>query len=296
MTEIYKDIPGYENRYQASDQGNFRSVDRINAIGKKLKGRSKKINLKKSGYVQVGLTKDGETKKEYLHRLVMLTFIGPTPEGLIVRHKNEVKNDNRLENLEYTTMRRALSLSKKNGSSEYTGVYFCKKKKKWIATINVDGKHKHLGSFTDEIEAADYYQKSLEDHKAGRRVEVKKETKEKIAAIKIARDLKNKKQRVEDSKEYRARVKGTKKYLSRKIYAAQRNSSKDRGHDMPEYELEQLREWLYSQPNFDQLFLEWTNSGHDTMLIPSVDRIDNSIGYTFSNIQLMTWQENCKKG
>ncbi len=38
MTEIYKDIPGYEGLYQASDQGNVRSIDRVDRIGRKLKG------------------------------------------------------------------------------------------------------------------------------------------------------------------------------------------------------------------------------------------------------------------
>ena len=35
----------------------------------------------------------------------MLTFIGTRPEGMVVNHKNGVKTDNRLENLEYITSR-----------------------------------------------------------------------------------------------------------------------------------------------------------------------------------------------
>jgi hypothetical protein len=122
---------------------------------------------------------------------------------------------------------------------------------------------------------------------------------EKYKAAESKYKLKNKekisKYQKEWHKEFYATKKVTRQHLSSKIYGAQRNRSKKRGHALPEYNLEQLREWLYDQPNFEQLFLEWTNSGHDTMLIPSIDRINDDIGYTFSNIQLMTWGENDAK-
>jgi hypothetical protein len=42
-------------------------------------------------------------------------------------------------------------------TSEYKGVSWYKKNQKWIVSITIDGKKKHLGSFTDELEARDTY-------------------------------------------------------------------------------------------------------------------------------------------
>jgi len=68
-----------------------------------------------------------------------------------------------------------------------------------------------------------------------------------------------------------------------------------RGHRPPEYTLEQLGDWVKSQPKFFELLDEWIKSNKATPLYPSVDRKDNSIHYCFNNIQLMTWRENNAK-
>jgi hypothetical protein len=53
----------------------------------------------------------------------------------------------------------------KEFSSKYKGVFWHKSLNKWVAQINVDGKRKYLGSFTDEYEAHLAYQKALNEHK-----------------------------------------------------------------------------------------------------------------------------------
>tara|TARA_R110000822_G_scaffold158970_4_gene298486 strand:+ start:1815 stop:2318 length:504 start_codon:yes stop_codon:yes gene_type:complete len=80
--------------------------------------------------------------------------------------------------------------------------------------------------------------------------------------------------------------------LCKKLYYAQRGSSKDRGHEMPDYEREWLVDWIQSQPHFDALFNAWVESDYDTKLRPSVDRVDESKPYTKNNIQLVTWRYN----
>jgi hypothetical protein len=58
---------------------------------------------KNNGYVYVNLSKDGQAKKFYIHRLVAEAYI-PNPEGKEqVNHKNEVKTDNYINNLEWAT-------------------------------------------------------------------------------------------------------------------------------------------------------------------------------------------------
>jgi len=76
------------------------------------------------------------------------------------------------------------------------------------------------------------------------------------------------------------------------IYSHQRLSSRTRGHDMPTYDLRWMRLWAMSTQEFNTLFIEWEQSGYLKKMIPSIDRIDDSIGYTHDNIQIMSWGDN----
>lgn len=53
---------------------------------------------------------------------------------------------------------------------------------------------------------------------------------------------------------------------------------------------------MFSQPNFEELFINWEKSGYKKDLIPSCDRLNDYKPYTLDNIQLMTWAENNQKG
>lgn len=107
MTEIWKDIKGYNGYYQVSNLGRVRSMDRevIYSDGTihHHKGRLIKSGRNEQGYLQVHLQKQREQKTYGVHRLVALHFVDGYAEGLQVNHKDENKQNNRADNLEWCT-------------------------------------------------------------------------------------------------------------------------------------------------------------------------------------------------
>lgn len=99
--EIWKPVVGYEDSYEVSDQGNIRSIDRVitrNGRPSKLRGRVlTPVVTSKYGYLKVAL---GRNNQQFVHRLVMATFVGPC-EGMDVDHRDGNPSNNRLSNLRY---------------------------------------------------------------------------------------------------------------------------------------------------------------------------------------------------
>ena len=87
----------------------------------------------------------------------------------------------------------------------------------------------------------------------------------------------------------------TKDGLITRIYSHQKDCCKQRGHPLPTYSKAELKEWVFSQDNFDELYNAWVESGCNRDLNPSVDRIDDYKSYSFDNIQLLTFKENREK-
>ena len=96
--------------------------------------------------------------------------------------------------------------------------------------------------------------------------------------------------KVELNREYGRTPKGRMSYS----WSTQVNSSKARGHQPPAYTRRELYEWALGQGLLDLVEM-WKLSGYQKDLTPSVDRLDDSKGYTFDNIRLVTWRENNEK-
>ena len=105
--ETWKAIPGYEGLYECSDRGNVRSLDKWITVnhrtgGKRYRPGSEMFqSLKSNGYYGVSLRKAGIPKSYGVHRLVLLTFVGPPPDRADACHQNGRRADNRLVNLRW---------------------------------------------------------------------------------------------------------------------------------------------------------------------------------------------------
>src|SRR3982750_1005718 len=107
MEENWKDVPDYEEHYQASTFGNVRSMDRIDYrknnsdvyTPHNIKGKILKQKTTKRGYKAVILCKDGIIKHTSVHRIICLTFHSNTESKKMVNHIDGDKSNNRIENL-----------------------------------------------------------------------------------------------------------------------------------------------------------------------------------------------------
>jgi len=110
--EEWRDIPGFEGRYQASAIGRIRSVPHEvysarHSTGKRtINGKVLKQGFAGGPYLVVGIKQPHKkhTTKIEAHRLIALAFLGPHPgRGMHVHHIDHDKANNRADNLRYVT-------------------------------------------------------------------------------------------------------------------------------------------------------------------------------------------------
>lgn len=122
--EKWKDIDKYKGYYQISNKGRVRSLDRIvnNRYGKRVvKSRQMKVFKDSYGYGVVSLCKNGKTEMTRVHRLIAEVFI-PNPENKpCINHKNGIKYDNRMSNIEWCTYKENNNHAIKNGLNNQKG-------------------------------------------------------------------------------------------------------------------------------------------------------------------------------
>lgn len=117
MTEIWKDIKGFEGLYQVSNLGRIKSLERYvkSSKGTVMLVNSKILKPCSSGhyhYSKVTLRKNNCNYVFLIHRLVAEAFI-PNIKGLKeIDHINDIKTDNRVDNLQWISHK--LNCEKRN--------------------------------------------------------------------------------------------------------------------------------------------------------------------------------------
>lgn len=106
MEEIWKDIPGYEGLYQASNLGNIKSLWFYSNIQKKRYKREKILKKKrdKENNYRVELWNNKEHKTWLVHRLIGITFLGIPEENMTINHKDGNRFNNKINNLEWLSL------------------------------------------------------------------------------------------------------------------------------------------------------------------------------------------------
>lgn len=111
MNEIYKDIAGFEDKYEVSSLGNVRN---------KITGRLLKPGRTNRGYLFVNLCKDGISKFKSIHRLVAQAFL-PNPDNKPqINHKDKNRSNNNVDNLEFCTSQYNVDYSVSKPVNQYS--------------------------------------------------------------------------------------------------------------------------------------------------------------------------------
>lgn len=115
VTEEWRDVPDFPN-YEISSLGRIRR--RVETYDK-WTGKVLKFYPSFNGFPAIGLYRNGERTKLFVHRIVAQVFLGPVPPEHFVHRKNWISTDVRADNLEYRTMDEIIEMGKALG--KYNG-------------------------------------------------------------------------------------------------------------------------------------------------------------------------------
>ena len=107
MSDYWREIPGWEGFYAVSYRGEVRSmtrrVTRSDGFEQFIPGQSKRIHFDKDGYARTNLRRPGCSVTAQVHVLVCEAFHGQKPPDSEVCHANDIRSDNRADNLSWGT-------------------------------------------------------------------------------------------------------------------------------------------------------------------------------------------------
>lgn len=121
MTEQWSPVVGYEGLYSVSTRGRVRSEARTVSLGGTRLGQTRalpekllKPGIDDGGYPIVSLW-NGRGRSYRIHQLMLRAFKGEPPPGCESLHDNDIKTDNRIENLSWGTRSRNMCDMIRNG-------------------------------------------------------------------------------------------------------------------------------------------------------------------------------------
>ena len=144
--EIWKDIEGYEGRYQVSNLGRVRSLDRYitkphprNGVPTKYfkRGTLMAKHIMRNGYIGLTIKVGGKPKNYMVHRLVAKAFVPGYFENADVNHKDCNRQNNRADNLEWMTRRDNLKYSNGDTASAIEQIH--RSQRKPIIQMTMEG-------------------------------------------------------------------------------------------------------------------------------------------------------------
>ncbi len=146
---VWKVIEEFPN-YMVSNKGEV-----MNGITKRIL----KPGIEGGGYHKVSLCKDRVKKTCKVHTLVATAHLENPNGHPCVDHIDRTKTNNDVSNLRWCSQSQNLmNMTKRsNTTSTYKGVHWYKNNQKWHSRITIDGKQKHIGYFTSEVQAASAY-------------------------------------------------------------------------------------------------------------------------------------------
>ena len=158
LQEEWKAITGYEGLYEISNFGRVKSLNRLDSMGRVVEETIKAQHIGTTGYPAITLNKDGKKKTKVVHQLVAESFLGHIPDSYngVINHIDNIKTNNRLDNLEVVSSRYNTQYSK---STE--GVY--ERRNKFEVYVRIDGKKTYLGSYASKEEALKVRNKKLQE-------------------------------------------------------------------------------------------------------------------------------------
>ena len=101
-TETWNPVVGHEGRYEVSDLGQVRSIDRYDANGRLMRGKTLSPKTQSGGYLVVNLWHQNKGTMRYVHRLVLESFRGARDDMQGCHNDGDQKN-NHLDNLRWGT-------------------------------------------------------------------------------------------------------------------------------------------------------------------------------------------------
>ena len=167
--EIWKDIQGYEGLYMVSDHGRVKTMKFRNNRGEIERERILSPCVKDNRYLYVGLSKDGQRRNKYIHRLVAEAFVPNELNKRIVNHIDFDVTNNSASNLEWCTQKENVAHSsermrrqKKSATPKSTGEKYIRLKgDRYQLYIARDGKKTVYKSFDTLEEAVQYREKII---------------------------------------------------------------------------------------------------------------------------------------